>query len=202
MDPITGAIAIAGLGMKLFGAGGALASGMSAADVASQESGVSQQITQLQQQENQQRQLAMQISARRQITQDTRTAQMTAAKGRAAAVNQGADQSSGAAGGQAQAGAQGRYNVQGTQQQLDIGNALFGIQGQITGKQIQMSQLQGQQSTDMGNAAMFGGFSQIGGSLAGAAGPAGNILGNFFGNSNDPSANAFKGYNQTGLPGN
>lgn len=188
MDPITAAIGVAGLGIQLFGAGGALSSGMSAAGFASQEAGVSQEITGLQGQENQQRQLAMQISARRQQTETTRKAQMASAQGLAAGVNQGAQFGTGVQAGQQQATSEGTYNLQGINQNLEIGNALFGIQSQITGKQIQMSGLQGQQASAQGQAAMFSGIGAIGGSLAGSAGPLGNILGNWFGNKNDPTA--------------
>lgn len=199
MDPITGAIAIAGLGMQLFGAGGALSSGLSASDFAKQESQVSQDITGLQGQENDQRQLAMQISARRSQTESIRKAQLAGATGQAAAVNQGGQFSSGDAGGQAQASSEGRFNVQGTQQQEDIGNALFGIQRNITAKQIMMSSLQGQQASAQGQAALFQGIASIGGSLAGSAGPAGNLLGNFFGNQNDPAVAASNRMNAQGF---
>lgn len=187
MDPITGAIAIAGLGMQLFGAGGALSGGLSAADLASQESQVSQQITGLQQQENNQRQLAMQISARRQQTEMTRKAQLASSQGLASGVNQGAQFSSSVQAGQQQATSEGDYNLQGSNQNLEIGNQLFGIQNQITGKQIQMSGLQGQQASAQGQAAIFSGIGSIGGSLANSAGPLGNILGNWFGNKGDAS---------------
>jgi hypothetical protein len=187
MDPITAAISIAGLGMKLFGAGGALGAGMSASGFASQETAVSQNTTQLQIQENQQRQLAMQISARRQNMQNVRATQLAQSQGQEAAVNQGAQFTSGAAGGYAQAAGQGGVNLLGTNQNLQIGNALFGIQNQISQNQITMAGLQGQQSSAQGTAAMFGGIASIGGALAGSAGPMGSILGNFFGNKNDPS---------------
>lgn len=189
MDPITGAIAIAGLGMQLFGAGGAMSATSKEAGLASQESGLSQGITQLQMQENNQRQLAMQISARRQQTEIMRRTQLTKAQGLAAGVNQGAQFGTGVQGGQQSATSAGGYNLLGVNQNLEIGNALFGIQNQISNKQIAMSGIQGQMASLQGQASMFSGIGAIGGSLASSAGPLGNLLGNFFGNKQDPTAN-------------
>lgn len=178
MDPITAAISIAGLGMSLFGT-------VKGAGVASQEAAVSQQITGLQQQENSQRQLAMQISARRQQTEIMRKTQMAQAQGLAAGVHQGAQFGSGVAGGQAQATSEGAFNLQGINQNLQIGEALFGLQNQITGKQGMMAGLQGQASTDAGIAA-------AGNSLMGSAKGLSGIIGNFTNTSNsilDPNSN-------------
>jgi hypothetical protein len=189
MDPITAAIGVAGLGLKLFGSVGTLDTTYSEAGLSSQETALSQQNTQLQIQENAQRQLAMQISSRRQATQDTRNAQMTAARNLAAGVSQtGGTSSSGVTAGQQGATSGGAYNLQGINQNLQIGNTLFGLQGQQSQNQIQMAGLQGQMNTLQGQASIFGGIGSLGGSLANSAGPLGNILGNFFGNKNDPSA--------------
>lgn len=200
MDPITSAIAIAGVGAQLFGAGGVFGSISSESVIAGQETQLSQKNTQLQIQENQQRRLAMQISARRQQTQDTRTAQMTAARNLSAGVSQtGGTTSSSVQAGQQGATSGGAYNIQGVQQNLSIGEQLFNFQDQMSQNQIAMAGLQGQMNTKQGQAAIFGGIGSLGGSLAGSAGPLGNILGNFFGNKQDPSSTAFSGYNQTGL---
>lgn len=192
MDPITGAIAIAGLGMQLFGAGGAFGATSKAATIASQEAGISMQNADLQMHENQQRQLAMQISARRQMTQNTRQAQMQASQSLVTGVGQtGGTQGSAVQAGQQAATSGGAYNNQGVQQQLGIGNNLFGIQNQISRNQITMAGLGGDMATQQGQASMFQGIGAIGGSLTKSAGPLGNILGNFFGNSNDPTASQF-----------
>lgn len=175
MDPITAAISIAGLGISLF-------SSVKEAGISSQETALSQQNTQLQIQENAQRQLAMQISARRQQTQDVRTAQMTASRNLATGVGQtGGTSSSGVVAGQQGATSGGDFNLQGVNQNLQIGNTLFGLQNQQSQNQIAMAGLQGQMNN-------WKGIGAIGGSLSGSAGPLGNILGNFFNNQSDPSA--------------
>lgn len=189
MDPITLAISAAGIGMSLFGAAGAMDKTLQESALSGQETQISQGITGLQIQENQQRQLAMQISARRQQTETIRKTQMARAQGLAAGVSQtGGTSSSGIAGGQAQAQGEGEFNLLGTNQNLQIGNQLFGIQNQISQGQIAMSGIQGQMNNLQGQASIFSGVGAIGGSLANSAGPLGNILGNWFGNKEDTSA--------------
>ena len=188
MDPITGALAIAGLGMQLFGAGGAFGATSSMSGLASQEAQLSQQNTQLQMQENEQRRLAMQISGRRQETENARRAQLRASQSRSAGVAQtGGTTSSGVVQGQQQAVAGGAYGNLGVQENLEIGGNLFDIQNKISGNQITMAGLQGQMASLQGQASIFSGIGALGGSLAGSAGPLGNILGNFFNNKQDPS---------------
>lgn len=187
MDPITAAIAIAGMGVQLFGASQSASATSQMADLSSKEAGLSQDVTRLQGQENDQRRLAMQISARRQQTEIIRKTQMAQAQGLATGVSQGAQFGSGVAGGQAQARGEGAYNLEGVNQNLGIGESLFGLQGQITGKQVAMSGLQSQMASLQGKASTGSGISAIGGSLSNSAGPLGSILGNFFGNKSDPS---------------
>lgn len=193
MDPVTATIAIAGLGMSLFGSMGAAEKTAQMAGLASQEATISQGITALQGQENDQRQLAMQISARRQQTEVVRKTQMARAQGLAAGVNQtGGTASSGIQGGQAQATGEGAYNLQGIGQNLSIGESLFGIQKQITGKQIAMSGLQGQSASLQGQAGIDSGIGALGGSLTGSSKNLGNIFENFTKTSNsilDPNSN-------------
>jgi hypothetical protein len=166
MDPITGFMAIAGLGVSLFGSS-------QASKYQSEAAQASQRITGLEEQENQQRQLAMNISARRQSVDALRKAQQASARGEAAAANQGGLQSSGYQGGQAEATAEGAFNVLGIQQNQAIGNTMFGIQGQISQQQILQSQLQSTAST-------YQGIASIGSALSQSAGPLGKILGNAF----------------------
>lgn len=189
MDPFT--LITGGLGAVLGiagGIGGAFTA-QKEAGVASEEAQVSGKITGLQGQENVQRQLAMQISARRSMVENARQTQLAQAKDVSAATNQGAQFGSGLAGGVAGAAAVGAYNQQGISQNLSIGNQIFDYQSQITQDQVRMSQLQSQQASLQGQAAMWGALSSIGGSLLGAAGPSGKLLGNFFGNSSDPTIN-------------
>lgn len=193
MDPITAAISIAGLGVSLFGMGKSSQLASQEAGVASQEANVSKQITQLQMQENEQRRLAMQISARRSQTEMIRKAQLVASQGLVAGAAQGASFGSGVAGGQFQAQSEAAYNITGVNQNVEIGSNLFDIQNQVSNKQMSMADLQTQMANLKGQQSIWQGISAIGGSLTGSAGPLGNILGNFFGNKNDPSVSSTQG---------
>lgn len=202
MDPITAAIGIAGLGMQLFGSIGAAEKTAQMAGLASQEATISQGITALQGQENDQRQLAMQISARRQQTEVVRKTQMARAQGLAAGVNQtGGTTSSGIQGGQAQATGEGAYNLQGIGQNLSIGESLFGIQRQITSKQVAMAGLQGQSASLQGQASIDSGIGALGGSLMGSSKGLSDIIGNFTNTSNqilDPNSSNVANKTATG----
>lgn len=144
-------LGLAGLGIDLLGSQQA-----SKAAAASAQS--SMQIAGLEEQQNQQRQLAMQISARRQQTETIRNAQRQRALSQTTAANQGASMGSGAAG--AYAGIQGMaaYNLQGTNQNLQIGNTLFGLDAQISTQRIAMAQ-------DQSSQASASGLSSLGGAL-------------------------------------
>lgn len=187
MDPFT--LLIAGLGAigSIAGGIGESETAQKEASIASQESGVSREITSLESAENSQRQLAMQINARQSMLRNARMTQLSMSQNLASAAASGAQFGSGLAGGEAQARTGGAFNQLGIQQNLDIGNTLFGIQSQITGNQMTMATMQGQQATLQGQGAMFGAIASIGGSMLNAAGPGGRLLGNFFGNANDPS---------------
>jgi hypothetical protein len=188
MDPITGIIAAAGIGMQLAGIGGGLFSGMGMAGIAKQQAQLSMQNTALEGEQNFFRRLAMQISSRRQSMETTRRTQLAQSQSLAAATNQGAQFSSGLAGGEATVTSAGALQQQTTNQQLGIGNQLFDIQGQITQNQMALAGLGGQMANLQGQADIFKGIGALGGSLTGSAGPMGNILGNFFGNSQSPDA--------------
>jgi hypothetical protein len=173
MDPITSILGIAGIGMSLFGS-------IEGAATAKKSAAISSNIANLQTQENQQRQLAMQITGRRNQMQTIRTAQQTAAQAKAAGVNQGAQFGSGVAGGQSQIASQSSSNLTGENQQLQVGNAIFGLDAQIGVDKMNLSSLQGQQAT-------YSGISSMGSTLARSSGTASNIFGNLFpGNTNTP----------------
>jgi hypothetical protein len=174
MDPITGMLGIAGAGLSVYSA-------LMGSSAAKQSANISSQIAGVQEQENQQRQLAMQISARRQQTEIIRNTQRARAMSLTTASNQGAAFGSGLSGAQAGIQGQGAYNLQGVNQQLQVGNAIFGMDSQIDQYKVQLAQLGGQEAT-------YSGLGALGGALGRSAGPLGNMAGNvsglFSGNNN------------------
>lgn len=183
MDPLTLGIGAIGLGLKLFG-------GSQASGDASQIASYSAQNAVLEGQVNNQKQIAMNLSAHRQVLEDFRNTQRARAQGLNAAVNQGAQFGSGLAGGQATTTNQGLFNAQGVNQNLQVGNSIFGYDAQESNNNVQIANLKGQQSTAEG-------LSNLGGSLFSAAGTIGkmgqsvtggsNNLGSFFMGGGSPS---------------
>lgn len=128
-------LGLAGLGLGIMGT----MQGISAAK-SSAQSGIA--MAGLEQQVNDKRQQAMQVMARRQQMQVLRTNQQTQAQATAAATNQGAQFGSGLQGGLSGIRGQSASNLLGMDQQLDIGNQIFGLDAQIS--QQKMKQFQAQ----------------------------------------------------------
>ena len=174
MDPISGIIGIAGLGLDIFGA-------MKGASAAHEAAGVSRDIAGKQVQENQQRQLAMQVSARRSQMEILRQNQRAQSMATAGATNQGAQFGSGLQGGLAQVEGQSGSNLLGVNQQLTIGNKLFSLEGQIGEDRMQLAGLQGQEATAAGIGALGGALGRNAGTLSNifqfGAGKVGNLFG-------------------------
>lgn len=163
MDPVTLGIQAVGLGLKLFG-------GSEAASDASQVANLSSNNANLEGQVVQQRQQAMVLSARRQNLEIFRRTQQAQAQGLASATGQGAQFGSGYQGGQADTMSQGMFNAQGVNQNLQIGQNIFGIEGKESSNNAQIAQLKGQQATAEG-------MSSLGGSLLTSGATIGNIFG-------------------------
>lgn len=168
MDPITGGLAVIGLGMQLFG-------GISGSQDAARAHAVQQQIAGQESILNDQKRQAMELNNRRSQLENVRNTQRARAMGLNAAVNQGAQFGSGIAGGQAQAQDQGNYNALGMNQSLQFGRTAFDINGRITGLKSELSSVQTDQATDQG-------IMSMGGSILGSSKTLGNIsqgFGNF-----------------------
>ncbi len=161
MDPISIGLGIAGLGMQIFG-------GLGAANVAKQTAQVSAGIAADEMQINAQKQQQMQLEASRAQLQNLRNVQQARAKGLEVATAGGAQFGSGLAGAQAAASDQGGVNALGISQNLQIGQNIFGLNNDVSGKKIQLAGLGGQAATDQGIA-----------SLGGATLRAGPIIGSF-----------------------
>lgn len=163
MDPLTLGISAVGLGLQAFGS-------FSAAGKAKEAYGIQSQITNIEGQVNQQRQTAMELSARRQSMEIFRNNQRARAMAVNNATNQGASygNSSGLPGGEAQVQNQSTFNLQGVNQNLQIGENIFGLDDQISKQKLALSQVQSQQATDQS-------IGQLGGGILKSAGTLGNI---------------------------
>jgi hypothetical protein len=161
MDPLTIGLQAVGLGMQLFGAFGASSNAHQAADINKGIAGDEQQI-------NEQKRLQMEMSARRDQMQVMRNAQRTGARATAAAANQNALFGSGYAGGQDQITSQAAFDKQGITGNLAIGENIFSINNDISGKKMQLADVQADQATDTA-------LMSLGGSLVTNAGTIGNI---------------------------
>lgn len=161
MDPITLGISAVGLGLKLAGGFGAAGNASQIASLSSANAGLAGQV-------NQQRQQAMELSARRQQLEMYRNTQRARAMGLNSAVSQGAQFGSGLPGGQASTTAQGAFNVQGVNQNLQIGQNIFGLEGKESTNNMQIASLKGSMATNEG-------WASLGGSLLSSAGTIGQM---------------------------
>lgn len=168
MDPfsaLSSAVSVVGLGMSLFG-------GASTASDAKQAASIQSNIAGLEGGLEDQRHQAMELSAHRQQLEILRNNQRARATAMTNATSQGAQFGSGLQGGLAQIEDQGLFNLAGVNQNLEIGEAMFGINKQITGQKQQLAQVQGQMATDQG-------ISSLGGALVKAGPTVGNIASGF-----------------------
>lgn len=161
-----------GAGLSLVGAGISLFGGISQAEDAQKLTELSQQKIQQEGQIENQKHNAMRLSARRQQLEIMRNTQRARSMGLQASVNQGAQFGSGAAGGQAQEQAMGFYNLKGVNQNLEIGENIFGINKNISRINSQMTSIQGDMSTSAGISAIGGGISKSADSFGRLAGQA------------------------------
>lgn len=171
MDPIsalTMATQVVGLGMSIFG-------GTSAASDAKQAANIQSNIAGLQGGLEDQRHIAMELSAHRQQLEILRNNQRARSQAMNNATNQGAQFGSGIQGGLAQIEDQGLFNLAGVNQNLQIGEAQFDINKQITGQKQQLAQVQGQMATDQGIASLGGAITKAGPMVGAIGGSFGNI---------------------------
>jgi hypothetical protein len=177
--PIGLAIGAVGLGLSLFG-------GISGFGDAQKSSQIQGEIVAQEREANMQRQQAMVLSARRQSTEIMRQNQRQQSLAQSRATNQGAQFGSGLQGGLAQVQDQSNYNALGIDQNLEIGQNIFGIDNKISGLKGQLSNSQSNQATDSS-------IATLGGQIMGAAGPASRFVtgfGSSSGTNNYNSGNA------------
>ena len=185
MNPLSdlGAItSLIGLGTSLFG-------GMSSASDAKEAAQIQSNIASDEGQLEDQRHIAMELSASRQQTEILRSNQRSRALAINNATSQGAQFGSGLQGGLAQVTDQSLFNLAGVNQNLQIGETMFGINQQITQQKQQLASVQGQEATDQGIASLGGAITKAGPTIGalgqsaygafgrGANGPTGNNYG-------------------------
>lgn len=172
-----------GLATSIFG-------GMSASAHAKEAYNIQSTIAGYESQVEDQRHTAMQLAGRRQQMEILRNNQRARAMSTQAAVTQGASLGSGYAGGQAQVQDQSLFNLAGVNQNLEIGDKIFGLNKQISQQKLALSKVQGQMATDQG-------VSSFGGSLMKAGDPLSRLLQGFGGgqsNSNPYNSMPKAGY--------
>lgn len=163
---LTAVTQVVGLGMSLFGGASAASDAKQAAQIQSNIAGDEGQL-------EDQRHTAMELSAHRQQLEILRNNQRARSTATANAVSQGAQFGSGLQGGLAQIQDQSTFNLAGVNQNLQIGEAMFGINQQITQQKQYLANVQGQSATDQGTAS-------LGGAITKSAPAFGNIAKSLF----------------------
>lgn len=148
-DPVSAGLQVIGLGLQLYG-------GIEASRKAHEAANINVGIAADEQKINAQKQEAMQLSSRRQQLEVFRNQQRLRAQATNAAVNQGAQFGSGLQGGLAQVDDQSLFNAQGINQNLEIGQNIFGINNDISSKKMQLAQIGADQATATGVSSLGG----------------------------------------------
>lgn len=169
MDPISAGLGILGTGIQLW-------SSFSAAHKASENAAAVAKenihIASDEQAINDQKRQQMQLEAGRMQLQQFRNIQRQRALGIAAATNQGAQYGSGLAGGIAQTQGEGNTNLLGINQNLQIGQTIFGINNDISQSKMHLAQLNRDNAQDQANAQAW---NSLGGSLVKNSGTIGGL---------------------------
>lgn len=181
MDPITIGLGVVGLGLSLFGGLGQAQASKEAANISKGIAGDEQRI-------NAQKQQQMMLESGRNQLEIYRNMQRARARATQAAVSQGAQLGSGLQGGLAQVTDQSFFNFQGINQNVELGQNIFGINNDISNKKMQLADVQGKAATDAG-------LASLGGALI-KAGPMIGAMGKGFG-----GLSFGGGGNYTGTPG-
>src|SRR5882672_3503245 len=149
MDPISIGLGVVGLGMQIFG-------GIKGSEVAGQQAQQSRYIAQDEQRINDQKRQQMLLESHRNQLQIFRNNQRLRAQATNAATQQGAQFGSGLQGGLAQIEDQGLFNSQGINQNVEIGQNIFGINNDISQHKMQLASLGGDASDAAGLASLGG----------------------------------------------
>lgn len=160
MDPISIGLMAVGFGLQTFG-------GFSAASHAKEAAGINQQIAADEGKINDQKRTQMELQARRQQMEIFRNSQRLRAQATAAAVNQGATMGSGLQGGLAQITDQTTDQSLALSQNLQIGQNIFGLNADISGKKQQLASIGGEVATDQAISSLGGSVVKLGPTIGG-----------------------------------
>lgn len=163
--PIGLAIGAVGLGLSLFGGISGFGESQNASRIQGEIAGQEREV-------NMQRQQAMMMDARRKNLEVIRQSQRDQALATSRATNQGAQFGSGLQGGLGQISGQSNYNALGIDQNLEIGQNIFGFQNRISSLKGQLSNVQSNMATDTG-------IANLGGTLMSSAAPASRFITGF-----------------------
>lgn len=175
MNPLTIGLQAVGLGLQIFGGMGAADNAKKQSQLSMQAAGINRSIAGDEQSINEQKRIQMEMSARRLQTETFRNAQRARAQAQAAAVNQGASLGSGLPGGLAQVTDDTLFTSQGISNNLAVGENIFNYNNVISGKKMQLADVQGQISSLQGDQASNQALMSLGGGLVSNAGTLGNI---------------------------
>lgn len=166
------------LGNILGGIGlvGSIIGGIGSLGISAEMSNSAMREAMLQKQIQEQNHKSMMLEARRKSTEIIRTQQRANAMALHSATNQGAAAGSGLQGGYGQIAGQTATNLAGVNQNLQIGEAIYGLNNQISNEKMLQASLGGRMN-------MYSGISSLGGSLMRSSGTIGNILSGWGGTS-------------------
>ena len=159
------------LGNILGGIGlvGSIIGGIGSLGISAEMSNSAMREAMLQKQIQEQNHKSMMLEARRKSTEMIRTQQRANAMALQSATNQGAAAGSGLQGGYGQIAGQTATNLAGVNQNLQIGEAIYGLNNQISNEKMLQASLGGRMN-------MYSGISSLGGSLMRSSETIGNIL--------------------------
>lgn len=158
MEPFSAIFGAIGLGSQILG-------GIFGSSDAERASQIQNQMVGQERQLETQRQQQMMLNSRRQQMEILRNNQRARAMATNAAVNQGAQFGSGLAGGLAQISDASNSNLLATDQNLQIGKNMFGINSQLSNLKMQLGDVQSDLATDQGIMSLGGSLLKAGPTL-------------------------------------
>lgn len=156
-----------------FSIAGGVYSAITGSEDASAEAGIQKQEINTEMQENETRRTAMELTSRRQETQNIRQAQLARSMALSIGTNQGGggfQQGSAAGGAYGSIGGQAGLNTLGISQNLQIGEKMFDLTGQMDREKMAMADAQAR-------AAGHSAFGKLLGGIGSSAGGIGSLLG-------------------------
>lgn len=190
---ISAAMSVIGLGMSIFGTNKSADASKQMAQTAQAQANASSQIFTLDQQANAQRKQQMVLTANRQQLETIRNTQRARSAALTTSTSQGAQFGSGLQGGYGQISGDENTNLLGVNQNLAIGQNLFGINDLVDQQKIVLAQLGAKMATLQGNKASGDALSGLGGAVSKSSGQVGQLGGNVAGKFDSSTQNNWTG---------